>query len=180
MMNAWSERGIAAFLSRHTFRRRHLVVNNCSWPGSECDLIVVTKSLHLIEVEIKVGRADLRADASKDKWFDRDWRSRQRTPRQWPLRVWKHYYALPRYIWTPDLADALPPMSGVLLLGEHDDGNVFVEHARRAKPCRDAKRLTAEQVVDLARLVTLRLWDAYETVDRLSREARQRVRADAA
>ena len=62
----WSENLIAATLARQIFHRKHLVVvPNCSWPGSECDLLVVTPSLRIIDVEIKISRADLLADTKK-------------------------------------------------------------------------------------------------------------------
>ena len=62
----WSENLIAATLARVVFQHKHLViVPNCSWPGSECDLLVVTPNLRVIDVEIKISRADLKADARR-------------------------------------------------------------------------------------------------------------------
>lgn len=97
----WSERQIASFLARVTFSHKHLViVPNCSWPGAECDLLVVTPNLRIIDVEVKISRADLKADKAKDKWFHGwDWRidghdyaPEKRRTREFPRRVWKHYY----------------------------------------------------------------------------------------
>lgn len=177
----WSEPIIAAALVRQTFQRKCLaVVPNCMWTGHECDLLCVEPRLRIIDVEIKISRADLKADADKDKWWHRfgtafvgiDGNGRQvyRTPParalEWPRRVWKHYYAMPASIWRPELADTLPsPASGVILLKavRHFEDSVPVVVAkveRRAKPNPQADRLQPEQVADIARLATLRLWDA--------------------
>lgn len=171
----WTERSIAGYLARVVFERRHLVmVPNCQWPGSECDLLVVTTNLRLIDVEIKISRADLKADARKDKWFHHwDWKidgpyridnRAERRPRQWPARIWKHYYCLPRAIWKDELFGCINAGSGLLLIQDADNGSL-VQCVRRAKPDRNADRISTESVMDIARLASLRMWDAYETLD---------------
>lgn len=171
-----SERRIASYIARFIFEKRHLVlVPNCSWPGSECDLLAVTPNLRIIDVEIKISRADLKADAKKDKWFHSwDWKidgpyrpngTNGLRPRQWPRRVWKHYYCMPRAIWKPELYDCMNPVSGLLLIQDRDDG-ILVKCERRAKPDTKADRITAEDAIDIARLASLRMWDAYAELDR--------------
>src|SRR5258706_3107500 len=156
---SWSEYQIAAWLCRHTFQRKHLVVPNCNWTGNECDLLVVTATLRIIDVEIKISRADLKADADKDKWWHpRPWQRHgesrlPRTPRNWPLRVWKHYYCMPKEIWKPELLACIAPVSGVLLVG-----NAMIWSERRAKCNKDAKPIDAEDAIDIARLAGLRMW----------------------
>lgn len=192
----WSERSIATFLARFTFDRKHLViVPNCSWPGSECDLLVVTPNLRVIDVEIKISRADLKADAKKDKWFHAwDWKidgpyptqgsKWNCRPRQWPRSVWKHYYCLPAEIWKPELLECIAPTSGVLLIYDNPNGSNYKPRSpfkiiceRPAKPCRDAQKICAEDAIDIARLASLRMWDTYETCDRLAAENQRRAAA---
>lgn len=168
----WSEEKIATTLARQIFQRKCLVVvPNCSWTGDECDLLAVTKDLRVIDVEVKISRSDYRADGKKEKWFETwtgGWQTpmhqRVRTPRQWPRRAWKHYYAMPKAIWKPEMADWRPSVnSGVILLSQHGESlQAWVEV--RAKPCRDAERLSAADAVDIARLASLRMWDAFETI----------------
>src|SRR5690554_6203769 len=68
----WSEKRIARELAINFFNRKHLVVvPNCNWTGYEADVLAVTTDLRLIDVEIKISRADLKADAKKDKWWHR-------------------------------------------------------------------------------------------------------------
>lgn len=173
----WTEGTIARLVGTQTLARRCLLlVDRCTWTGHECDVLAVTRDLRIIDVEVKVTRADLKADAAKDKWWLRGpWRWDQPrpepTPRTWPPKVWKHYFAMPAAIWTDELLDALPSAaSGVLLL---DDAGLRVRCARRATPNKDATRLEPRQVIDIARLANLRMWDAYERADQARAEARR-------
>lgn len=174
----WSAALITKFLVRHTFNRGVLAVPNCMWPGSECDLLVVTKNLRIIDVEIKISRSDLKADVDKDKWYhawdwqkDGPWKpaSADRPPRRrrdWPRRVWKHYYCMPLDVWKPEFAAIISPASGVLVVKEHDNFDGFVVRCeRQAKPCRDADKISAEQAIDVARLAGLRMWDALAALE---------------
>ena len=61
---SWTERSIGGLVVRQLFQRRVLAVPNCCWTGSECDLLVIAPCLRIIDVEIKISRADLRADAT--------------------------------------------------------------------------------------------------------------------
>lgn len=171
----WTEKNIAAHLARFTFNRKCLVVlPNCLWTGYECDLLAVTRDLRIIDVEVKISRADFRADAAKDKWFHSwNWREdgpydeTKRKAREWPRRVWKHYYCLPEAIWTPALLDSAPPASGILLIREREakHGGSYIRCERMAKPCRDAEKITAADAIDIARLASLRMWDAYDAAE---------------
>ena len=180
---SWSEGEIAAAIARQTLARRCVVlVDRCNWTGHECDLLGVTADLRIIDVEIKVSRADLKADADKNKWWrrlSREWGKPMPAPiaREHPPKVWKHYYALPASIWKPELVDCLPSRASGVLLVERTQPKWGVPHVsvrceRRAKPAADAYRLTAAQAVDIARLANLRMWDAYGRRDGLQDEVR--------
>ncbi len=177
---AWNANLIARALARQTFQSKHLVlVPECGWTGHECDLLVVTTNLRVIDVEIKISRADLRRDAGKDKWFhswdfalDGPWTPKsegKRRPREWPCKVWKHYLAVPKEIWDDGLFEALPsPASGVLLLDRRGESGrwLVIQCQRRATPNRDAKKISPEDAVDIARLASLRMWDAFDALAR--------------
>lgn len=174
-MTAWSEQKIARAISRQTLASRCVVLlDNCNWTGYECDVLGVTMDLRIIDVEVKISRSDLKADAKKDKWWHRvtNWSAPPVGPDQLlshPRKVWKHYYAMPKDIWKPELLDCLPSVSsGVLLLREGVGATappVVVECIRRSIPARDAYRLTAQEAVDIARLANLRMWEAYGRSD---------------
>lgn len=183
----WSEGKIARAIAMQTLAKKCVVlVDRCNWTGHECDVLAVTTDLRVIDVEVKISRADLKADARKDKWWHflsfanaraaglvpdatkwDPWQHRE--PREWPPKVWKHYYALPRDLWDDALFDCLPsPRSGVLLVSEQRGApTVVVRCVRRATPNRDATRLTPAQAIDIARLANLRMWDAYSRGQRL-------------
>ena len=177
-MNAWSESGIASALVEQVFDRKYLMlVPNCRWTGHECDLLVVTNNLHIIDVEIKVSRSDLKADSKKDKWRHIiDWRLNSKSgrpepskilARTHPPKVWKHYYCLPADIWTPSLLDALPSKSsGVIILVQRDGcGSIVASVQRRAIANKNADRITPQAAISLARLASLRMWSAYRKLD---------------
>lgn len=171
----WNEYTIARAISRQTLARKCLVlVDNCNWTGHECDVLGVTMDLRIIDVEVKISRADLKADAKKDKWWHRvgyGWDEDRPEPvaLTHPPKVWKHYYALPKEIWKPELLDCLPSASsGVLLLKHYTDLGkdlIWVTCERRATPAKDAYRLKPAQVMDISRLANLRMWEAYGKLD---------------
>lgn len=183
----WNERVIVTAISRQVLQRKCLLlVDRCLWTGAECDVLGVTTDLRIIDVEVKISRADLKADARKEKWWKTYFPLREHCvtpqPVMWPQRVWKHYYAMPESIWKDDLLATLPsPASGVILLRwqEHGPRIAVSRVARRCQPNKNAYRLTPEQVMDIARLQNLRMWDAYERVERMADDHR-RERAMAA
>ncbi|MGD9599967.1 MAG: hypothetical protein AB7P94_16705 [Steroidobacteraceae bacterium] len=176
----WSEHTIARAIALQTLARKCVVlVDNCNWTGHECDVLGVTTDLRIIDVEVKISRADLKADAAKDKWWRRiGWTAQHGAdaPRTHPRKVWKHYYAMPAAIWRPELVDTLPSKaSGILLLREPRgwrEPNVVVDCIRRATPNKQADRLTPEQVMDIARLANLRMWEAYKRHEQAEAERR--------
>lgn len=182
----WSEGAIARAIGMQTLARKCVVlVDRCNWTGHECDILAVTTDLRIIDVEIKISRADLKADAAKDKWWHRagynPWRGEQQpapVARSHPPKVWKHYYALPADIWKPELLECLPsPASGVLLLNmqgypRSTDQSMTVKCVRRSTPAKDATRLRPEQVMDVARLANLRMWESYQQRDKAMAEVR--------
>jgi hypothetical protein len=155
----WSEAAVArAIIHSQVFQRKLLIVPRCNWTGNECDLLAVTADLRLVDLEIKISRADLLADVKKDKWWSRTWGPGAPKPRGWPPKIWKHYYVLPAAIWRNELAAKLPANSGVLTLS--DGPRPHIEVARRSRPNREAQKINVEAAVDIARLAGLRMWDA--------------------
>ena len=175
----WNERTIGRALQHQVFNRSVCVVDNCIWTGFEADLLIVEPKLRIIDVEIKVSRADLKADFHKDKWIEfgplQFNQSREMLPRKlWPRQVWKHYYAVPQDVWNDDLLPFLgSPNSGVLLLRESKDGAARIRCHKRTKPNKDARKLTPAEVMDIARLASLRLWNTYDALSRAHEDNRR-------
>lgn len=168
----WSERLIARAISTQLLNRRCIVLlENTTWTGHETDLLGVTMDRRLIDVEVKISRADLRRDRWKEKWWhDLHFACEgPRLLRGHPPKVWKHYYAVPQEIWKPELANDLPsPNSGILLLrqGRHEgETPVIVNCMRRAVPDRECDRISAEDCLDIARLTNIRMWEAFKELE---------------
>lgn len=162
----FTEASVAHCLAFQLFNSKSvLVIPNCKWTGNETDLLIIEPGLRIIDVEIKISRSDLKADAKKDKWWKHRPYSRRhlpKEPRQWPDKVWKHYYALPAAIWSPELINGLPEASGVITLtpnAKYQTG-MKLNLVRRAKPCREAKPINPCDAIDLARLASLRMWSS--------------------
>ena len=165
-MSDWSEGMIAAAIGQQVLDRKCLLLmDRCNWTGHECDVLAVTQNLRIIDVEIKISRADFKADAKKDKWWHRMAWDALREPRTHPPKVWKHYFAMPEDIWSDALVKFLPsPASGVIVLSRVGS-NVLARVRRRAVPARDAHRISPEAAIDIARLANLRMWDAYKRLE---------------
>lgn len=157
------------------------ILDRTKWTGYEADLLIVDKTLRIVDVEIKISRADFKRDAEKDKWWRRPDRwsygySLAGPPapdilRPWPPKVWKHYFAMPAAIWKPELVEFLPsPKSGIILLdGDGNSGVTFHRVERRASPNKDADKVDAASVIDIARLQNIRMWEAYNERDQFEK-----------
>lgn len=168
----WSATEITAALSHQIFTRGSLLVlPNTYWTGNECDLLVVTMNRRVIDVEIKISRSDFRADFKKQKWYHGfdwfrangvRWYPGARGPRrEWPANVWKHYYVMPKSIWSADLMELASPSSGFITIRRHAEYGILVlDVQRNAKPNRQADKIDPEDALDIARLSNQRMWDA--------------------
>lgn len=172
----WTAREIARSLYLQAFNMKHLVLlPNCYFPGSECDLLVVRNDLRMMEVEIKISRSDLKADATKDKWFDRPTRwdyGRERpagVPLTHPKRIWKHYYCMPHELWKDDLAGYIQPTSGVILMREFG-AKPYCHIHRQAKAAKVCDKIDLADLCQLARIATDRMWRAFDEVDSFRRQ----------
>lgn len=170
-MNAWSEGKIGRILAHNSFKTALCMLPNTVWTGDEIDLLVVPPCLRVIDVEIKISRADLRADRHKGRWWQTMKYNEAGPPKPiaYPKHVWKHYYAMPTELWHVDLLDTIFPTSGVLLVSAARSGlwQGWVECVQRATPNKAAKPLDPADVLDIARLATIRMWETYLDLDRV-------------
>lgn len=136
--------------------RQNLIIPNVSWGFEihECDLLIVRNSGYVIEVEIKVDLADLKNDFKK-KHGHVDKQN----------RIKEFYFALPDVL----IEKAVP------IIAKHDeragiiscryDSECSWQHYRALmiKPAltnKAARKLELKERYQLARLGTLRLWNA--------------------
>lgn len=128
---------------------RHICVQNVSWSmlPYEADLLVMTPSGYLIEVETKISLSDLKRDAGKNKWR---WGSQDEL-------VSRFYYAMPAALWDKTAAkEAIRAGAGVIVIRRHDHGlgaSVAVEAVKTK-----ARKMTPKEQFNLARVGSFRAW----------------------
>ena len=134
-------------VAQHFGVGKNLIIPNVSWGFGleyEADLVVVTRSRYVYEVELKVSKADLKADmkkracAHKGKEFKR------------------FYYAMPENIYDPDLIKI--DGAGILLACESSRGIPYIREA--VKPANRSKVMPVSEAryTKLLELCAMRMW----------------------
>ena len=140
--------------------RQNLIVPNVYWGISglhECDLLVVSKAGYLTEIEIKVTRADLRAD--KKKWHGHESR-----------RIKRLFFALPDYL--EHCIDMVPERAGIILVTPNgvDVDPVWTPRCREIRSAQRNKaagKITDTDRYKIARLGALRIWNLKRKLERV-------------
>jgi hypothetical protein len=146
-------RQVELAVAEHFRWRQNLVVPNVSWglPGLhyEADLVVVYPSRWAIEVEVKVTRADIKADRNKRKWDSQHFECISRN-------LFKEFWiAVPLGLET---CDAIPDFAGVLTVDPRPDMMRWARLVRRPQRNKAARPLTPQQYQALQRLAYFRVW----------------------
>jgi hypothetical protein len=133
--------------------RRNIVVPNISWGVGlhECDLLVVRDSGYGIEIEIKVSKSDLKADALKGHHH----RDRQN-------RISELYFAIPSYL--ENCIEYIPEHAGVLIVTRYDSG-LGVKMYRKAKINKNRGKFSEKEMLKIAHLGTMRIWNLKRDVN---------------
>jgi hypothetical protein len=147
--------------------RKNIIVPNVSWGmfNHECDLLVLSEKHFATEIEIKVSKADLKADFKK--WHNhRD------------KRIKYLYYAIPYYM--ENCIDLIPDYAGVIIVQEDRNhaGYHVAEYLRKAvanTACHSP--MSDKDVMQLTRLGCLRIWSLREKVKSLKKELENNISA---
>lgn len=132
-------------------KRGDIIVPNVSWGllNHEADMVVMTKSGYLTEIEIKRSWEDFKADFKKDHQHDDE-------------RVDKLYYCVPLSI-KERVADYLTeneiPFTGLLYFSE--EGTIY-EHnlgGHTRQWCMGGRKLFIEEQLTISRLGCMRVWN---------------------
>src|SRR4030043_1181553 len=121
----------------------NIVVPNISWGINihECDVLVITRSNYLYEIEIKISKSDLIKDLKKTHGHN-DYRN----------RIKKLYFSIPQKL--VDAIDYVPSRAGVLVV--EPDGRV--DEYRKAIT-QKAIKINDNEKFQIARLGTIRIWN---------------------
>jgi len=140
---------IEVAVADHFGIRNCLIVPNASWGVGlhECDLLVVSSSGYLNEIEIKVTKADLKADQKKGHQHRSD-------------KIKYLWFAIPSSLYYGEgVVDLIPAHAGILVVtheGVYDSWRVDVK--REATANKAATPATPAEHYDIARLGALRIW----------------------
>jgi hypothetical protein len=142
-----AKRGSSPFFAR----RQLAVVPNVSWAMLpwEADLLVLSPSGYLTEVEIKVSLSDWKADFSKKKFgVHQDWAQ--------AAMIKQFYYAAPKALAVRYGELALPTWAGVVSV---DDSGVSVLKPAETRP--GHRKLTEKEQTRLLRLAAIKAWGLF-------------------
>jgi hypothetical protein len=141
--------------------RVNLIVPNVSWGLNlhECDLLVVTKSGYAYEVEIKISRADLKADMRKRHGHH-------------SKLIRRLYFSIPRTLL--HCIEFVPARAGIISVGDpevwlskNDDDYFSCNIEREAEILPGAPPLSESERFQVARLGTMRIWSLKKKIVRL-------------
>lgn len=148
-----------AIANYYDFRQNMIVPNVGYGLGiHECDLLIVRKSGYAIEVEIKISIADLKADFNK-------------THGHRSTKIKYLYYAIPEKLKEKALP-LIPENAGLFIIKEESNYVICVKPAIQNK---SARKLSVEEIEQLGRLATMRIWNLKRTNHSLS-EQNQKLR----
>lgn len=155
---------IEIMVANHFDFRQSLIVPNISWGINihECDLLVVTKSNYLIEVEIKVSKADLIKDLLK--WHKHE-----------DKRLKALYFAIPLELLK--YQNYIPSRAGILTVENREARNIdnsiykYMRINLEKKPQINklTQPISEEERYNIARLATMRVWTLKKRIRNLSK-----------
>ena len=162
---------ITRALARHIDYRRNVIVPRCHFAGAEADVLVLRPSDWLEEIEIKISVAD----------FKREWETKaakherlvrggtlfapadESSTNPKPHKIRRFWFAIPLDLW-PKIGPMLPAHVGCYTLAPQmwrgaPIGGLTVAIARPAPALPLGRKLTADERMELLRLLALRFWD---------------------
>ena len=156
---------LAGAFGRFDYRRQFCCVPNLSQSllSWEADLLVCTKAGFGIEVEVKVSASDWAADKLKEKWKPNNYGN----PRWgWGL-IKNFYYAAPQKLAERWQEFDILKFAGVLGVDDSSPlGHVYVNTLRVAKNIEGHRRLSDKEMLTLARVTAVRIWDLRAALQR--------------
>lgn len=140
------------YVARFFNTNAKMIIPNVSWGFDihECDLLVVTKSNCLWEVEIKISKQDLIKDADKLHGH--------RDP-----RIKRLYFAIPDYL--KDCIEHIPERAGIIVVNSDPECRWWCRCKVVRKP-EESKHyrmsMTESDILKLATLGAMRIWGLKE------------------
>ena len=140
-----SECKIQEALFHHVMCKRHVVaIPNTYLYANESDMLSIPKSGYVYEFEIKISRADFKADFKKPRhelYLNKDYN-------KGPALFW---YVVPYGLIT---VDEIPPYAGLIYCSSES----YVQEIKKPERFKKSQKLTAEQILKLCGNLSFRYW----------------------
>ena len=136
-------------LSRYFNCRQNIIVPNISWGFfiHECDLLIIRKSGYVLEVEIKISKADLKKDRDKEHNHEDHYK-----------RIKELWFAIPDYL--QDSIDLIPKNAGIITVYYNEWAEkLYCKALREPVVNTKARNLLENEILKIARLGTMRIWN---------------------
>jgi hypothetical protein len=122
----------------------NIIVPNVYLNKCECDMVIISPSGYVTEVEIKVSKSNLKKDSDKNYNAHNSY------------KVKRFFYAVPLELMN---CEYTPSDAGLIVVN-----NRFAKIVRPAKVNKSSKKLNQDQVFDIARLGCMRIWRLKENL----------------
>ena len=138
--------------------RKNIIVPNVSWGFNihECDLFIVRNTGYCVEIEIKRSKADLKNDFDKvHHHIDKE------------NRIKEFYFAIPDYLY--DSCKDLIGDNGLILVSKWTSNKktyVRAVYHTKAKPIKNARKLTDIEILKILKLGVMRVWKLKEKLNK--------------
>ena len=155
-------------ISKYFDFTRNIIVTSVRWGMHihECDLLIMTKSRYLYEVEIKITKQDLLKDLKK-RHQHRD------------RRIKHFYFAIPEKL--VNCIEHIPERAGIIIIkwrkpfidyrNNYHEGCFYCEEIKKPRNLSDYKCNDVERM-KLLRLGALRIWSLKSRILKLKRRMR--------
>jgi hypothetical protein len=148
-MNYETCKEIELALLRHFDFRQNIIVPNVSWGLGihECDMLMVSLAGYATEFEIKVSKVDLIKDKEKRHCHNNE-------------KIKYLYFVIPEKLDKEEIINHIPEKSGIIIIKK----NGIVENRRPALKNNEARKLTDQEILHVARLGAMRIYGLKEII----------------
>jgi len=146
--------------------RQYLIIPNVFWGffiNREADLLIISKSGYVTEIEIKISFADFKKDFTK-KCVSSDIYEND-------SRIKSKIYAMPESVYDQNkekIMNLLPAYAGLWLNGEYGIRRIIKKPVNK----KNARKLTDKEIMGLMRLGCMRIWNLKHTLHKINVEKR--------
>lgn len=149
-------------IARYFDTRLNIIVPNVSWGIGihECDVLIITKSGYAIEVEIKTSKADIKADLKKSHAHN-------------SKKLRSLIFAIPKKL--EYCIDLIPETAGIITIDRLETklpyrdnmigpmpSRLYCTMLRKAKINIHAEKLSDKDILHVAKLGVMRMWNLKE------------------